>query len=163
MPQPPERLLTEASGLPLEACARLALAQETLQRFGRLTFRATGSSMLPAIAPGDILSFHTPRPDELIPGRVVLFGDGERLVAHRMLTLGHPMITTMGDALRRPDAAVPHERVIGVLDGQQRDGRSIPLADPRRLLPSASRWAMRHLPLVHRIARRWPRLAVLTA
>ncbi len=163
MQQPQERVLTEpCSGD--DPCARISLAQDTLQQFGRLRFRAMGSSMLPAIAPGDILTFRTATPGDLIPGQVVLMrGDG-RLVAHRLLSHAQGLLTTMGDSLRVPDAPFSLTQLLGVLDAHQRGTRFIPLdGDHRRLLPRTSRWLLRNIPLAHRIARRFPRLATLTA
>ena len=163
MQQPQERVLTEPCRGD-DPCARLSLAQDTLQQFGRLRFRAMGSSMLPAIAPGDILTFRTATPGDLIPGQVVLVqGDG-RLVAHRLLSHAQGLLTTMGDSLRVPDAPLCITQLLGVLDAHQRGTRFIPLdGDHRRLLPRTSRWLLRNIPLAHRIARRFPRLATLTA
>jgi len=163
MPQPQERVLIQPHGGD-DPCARLSLAQESLQQFGRLRFRAMGSSMLPAIAPGDILSFRTATPGDLVPGRVLLMQHEDRLVAHRLLSHEQGMLTTMGDSLRAPDAPLRLSQLLGVLDGQERGSRSIHLdADHRRLLPRASRWLLRNVPLAHRIARQWPHLATLTA
>ncbi len=165
MQQPQERVLTEPCGGD-DPCARLSLAQDTLQQFGRLRFRAMGSSMLPAIAPGDILTFRTATPSDLVPGQVVLMqGDGG-LVAHRLLSHAQAqgLLTTMGDSLRVADAPFALTRLLGVLDAHQRGTRFIPLdGDHRRLLPRTSRWLLRNIPLAHRIARRFPRLATLTA
>ena len=163
MQQPQERVLTEpCSGD--DPCARISLAQDTLQQFGRLRFRAMGSSMLPAIAPGDILTFRTATPGELVPGQVVLVqGDG-RLVAHRLLSHAQGLLTTMGDSLRVADAPLRSDRLLGVLDMHQRGSRTLPVGyDHDRLLPRTTRWLLRNIPLVHRIARRFPRLATLTA
>jgi len=163
MQQPQERVLTEpCSGD--DPCARISLAQDTLQQFGRLRFRAMGSSMLPAIAPGDILTFRTATPGDLIPGQVVLMrGDG-RLVAHRLLSHAQGLLTTLGDSLRVADAPLRSDRLLGVLDMHQRGSRTLPVGyDHDRLLPRTTRWLLRNIPLVHRIARRLPRLTTLTA
>ena len=163
MQQPQERVLTEpCSGD--DPCARISLAQDTLQQFGRLRFRAMGSSMLPAIAPGDILTFRTATPGDLVPGQVVLVqGDG-RLVAHRLLSHAQGLLTTMGDSLRVADAPLRSDRLLGVLDMHQRGSRTLPVGyDHDRLLPRTTRWLMRNIPVVHRIARRLPRLTTLTA
>ena len=109
MQQPQERLLTDpCSGD--DPCARILLAQDTLQRFGRLRFKALGSSMLPAVAPGDILTFRTARPGDLVVGRIVLMAGDGRLVAHRLLSHDQGLLTTMGDSLRVPDAPLPAAR-----------------------------------------------------
>jgi len=163
MQQPQERVLTEpCSGD--DPCARISLAQDTLQRFGRLRFRAMGSSMLPAIAAGDILTFRSATPNDLTPGQVVLVNDDGKLIAHRLLSHAQGQLTTMGDSLRVADAPVASDRLLGVLDLHQRGTRSLPVDDnPDRLLPRTSRWLMRNVPLFHRIARRLPRLTTRTA
>jgi hypothetical protein len=163
MQQPQERLLTDrCSGD--EPCVRISLAQDSLQQSGRLRFRAMGSSMLPAIAPGDVLTFRIATPGEVIPGQVVLMQDNGRLVAHRLLSHAQGLLTTMGDSLRAPDAPLPAACLLGVLDTHQRGERILPTGrDHRRALPSASRWLLRNIPLAHRIARRLPRLTSLTA
>jgi hypothetical protein len=163
MPQPQERFLSEAC-IGDSSCARISLAQDTLQQFGRLRFRAMGSSMLPAIAPGDILTFRTATPADLVPGQVVLMqGDGG-LIAHRLLSHAGGVLTTMGDSLRVADAPLCSNRLLGVLHAHERGSRHLPLdGDHRRLLPRSSRWLLRNIPLAHRIARRFPRLATLTA
>ncbi len=164
MPQPSQRLLTDAFDLPDDTRTRLALARESLQRSGQLTFRALGSSMLPAIAAGDVLTFRTAAPGDLVPGRIVLAQADNGLVAHRLLSCGGSIFTTRGDSLRVADAALDMSRLLGVLAAHHRDGTALPLdRDHRRLLPRASRWLLRHSPLIHRIARRWPRLTILTA
>lgn len=163
MQQPQERFLIDPVGGD-DPCVRVSLAQETLQRFGMLRFKAMGSSMLPAIAPGDLLTFRSATPGDLVPGQVVLMQDDGRLVAHRLLSYDQGLLTTMGDPLRVPDAPLPAAHLLGVLDAHQRGARILPVArDHRRVLPSASRWLLRNIPLVHRIARRLPRLTTLTA
>lgn len=163
MQQPEERVLTEP-GSGDDPCARISLAQDALQQFGRLRFRAMGSSMLPAIAPGDILTFRTATPADLVPGQVVLVQHDGRLVAHRLLSHAQGLLTTMGDSLRVADAPLSITRLLGVLDRHQRGTRCIPLdGNHHRLLPRTSRWLLRNIPIAHRIARRFPRLATLTA
>ena len=163
MQQPQERVLTDA-GSGKDPCARVSLAQETLQRFGHLRFKAMGSSMLPSIAAGDILTFRSVTPGQLVPGQIVLMQDGDRLVAHRLLYHAQGLLTTMGDSLRVPDAPLSITQLLGVLDAHQRGSHVLALdGDHRRLLPRTSRWLLRNIPLAHRIARRFPRLAALTA
>lgn len=164
MHQSPERVLSDSCSSGDDPCVRVSLAQDSLQRFGRLRFRAMGSSMLPAIAAGDILTFRAATPDELVSGQVVLVKDNGRLVAHRLLSHAQGLMTTMGDSLRIPDAPFHPSQLLGVLDAHERARRRLAVDnDHRRLLPRTSRWLLRNAPLAHRIARRFPRLATLTA
>jgi len=61
------------------------LAAEVIRSFGKLRLRANGSSMIPAVWPGDILSVHTQDAHEAQPGDIVLFGRDGRLFAHRVV------------------------------------------------------------------------------
>ena len=147
------------------SCARVALAQEALQRFGQLRFRALGSSMLPAIAPGDLLVFRKAAADELALGQIVLVRRDAALVAHRLVSCNGDHLITMGDALPSPDAPVHPSQVLGVLEAHVRRSRILahPVGHHRRLLPRTTRWLLRNVPLAHRIACRWPRIAAITA
>ncbi len=66
------------------------LAVEVLRSFGELRFRANGSSMLPAIWPGDTLHVSREGATEALPGEIVLFERGGRLVAHRVVEVRRP-------------------------------------------------------------------------
>ena len=147
------------------SCARISLAQETLQRFGQLRFRARGSSMLPAIAPGDLLVFRKAAAAGLAPGQVVLVRRDDALVAHRLVSCHGDMLTTRGDSLSATDAPVHASQLLGVLDAQQRGIRALPRpgGHHHRLLPRTTRWLLRHAPLARRIACRWPRLTAIAA
>jgi hypothetical protein len=61
------------------------LAAEVLRSFGKLRLRANGSSMLPAVWPGDILYIQGQDAPAALPGDIVLFGREGRLVAHRVV------------------------------------------------------------------------------
>lgn len=61
------------------------LAAEVLRSFGELRFRANGSSMLPAVWPGDMLLVRSQDAAAVVPGDIVLFGRGGRLFAHRVV------------------------------------------------------------------------------
>ncbi|WP_395648931.1 S24/S26 family peptidase [Thermomonas sp.] len=165
MPRQPQNLLS-STGHPADAsCTRVALAQEALQRFGQLRFRALGSSMLPAIAPGDLLVFRTAAAAELAPGQVVLVRRDAALVAHRLVSCNGDNLITMGDSLSVADTPVHASQLLGVLDAQLRGARALPRpgGHHRRLLPRTTRWLLRHAPLARRIACRWPRLTAIAA
>lgn len=79
---------------------------------GSLTMRPTGTSMLPAIFPGDRVTLTRPR--SLKVGDIVLV-DGPRL--HRVVAIDpeRGTVTTRGDASSTDDPPVPVERVVGVV------------------------------------------------
>lgn len=137
------------------------LATASLRRFGALRLRATGGSMLPAIAAGDVLSFRHPARAELQPGQVTLVVRQGRLYIHRIVELrADGSVVTRGDALTCNDPAVPPEAVLGILDTQQRDGRTVDFharhATRRQRL---ARGLIRRFTLLHRLFSRFHRLA----
>ncbi len=136
-----------------------------LRRFGRLRLRATGSSMLPAIAAGDVLVFHTCDAGALHAGQVVLFEQNGRLVVHRLASiLPDGGLLTRGDALAQHDPTVDAEAILGVLVTQQRGGRQIPLAGFHiRKRQRLARWLIRRSSIAHRLLCRMPALARLAA
>ena len=167
MPQPQERVLTVCPER--QADLRLALARQALQTAGHLRIRAFGSSMLPAILPGDLLTFRAATLADALPGHIVLTAtDDNAWRVHRIAAVDGDWVVTRGDALRHRDPPLPCASLLGVLEAQQRGKRILAIdRSPNRLLPSTTRWLLRHLPLAHRLARitarRWPRLIELAA
>ena len=138
-----------------------ALAIDSLQASGRLRLRADGTSMLPALRPGDVLDFETCTHAQAQPGEVVLFRRDGRLVIHRVLARNADGLLTQGDALAQPDAPVAAADVLGRLVGQQRAGRAVPLSRPRRL--RMTRWLFGRSTLAARLFLRWHRASARTA
>lgn len=126
-----------------------ALATQVLQSSGELRLRVTGTSMLPAIWPGDILLISGRNIEEARPGDVVLFGRQGRLVAHRVVEVRSPLsevrsrksealipareFVTRGDSMGQNDAPVRGEELLGRVLAIQRGSR--------RLTPRLSWWA----------------------
>ena len=54
---------------------RIELAVEVARTFGRLRLRVTGTSMMPAIQPGDLLSIDRVNLRDTSPGEIVLFAE----------------------------------------------------------------------------------------
>lgn len=166
MPASGEQLVnaTPVVGSTTTTCARIELAQDTLRQFGFLRIRATGGSMLPAIAPGDLLTFRACAADEVEPGQILLVRRPERLVAHRMMERQAGALLTRGDALASPDAPVAAIDVLGVLIGQHRGGKSLHAGGRHWLRRQhAARWLIQRINLAHRLFARIPALAALTA
>jgi hypothetical protein len=162
MQYPEESFLTDHAGDPLDP--RLPLARDTLLATGQLQMRAMGTSMLPAILPGDLLTFRHLAADDILPDQIVLVDRADAgWQVHRIVAINGDQVTTRGDALRHRDPVASRQRLLGVLVGQQRGDRWLPVdRSPNRRLPVATRFLLRHLPLAHRVAciaaRRWPRL-----
>ena len=77
-----------------------ALFAEALRRFGKVTFRAAGHSMLPAIPPGQLVRLVHATIEDVQPGDVIVYVERGRLVAHRLVrkTQRGRAIVTRGDA-----------------------------------------------------------------
>lgn len=163
MPASGEQLVSAASvGEPTTAHVRIELAQHTLRQFGFLRIRATGGSMLPAIAPGDLLDFRRCRGNDLAPGQVVFVTRDGRLVAHRLVERTRTLVITRGDALAAPDPAVAPGDIMGVLVGQRRGRRTLHAGGrPWLRRQRAVRWLIRRVDLAHRLLCRIPALASL--
>src|SRR5437763_11389848 len=91
------------------------LAAETLRTSGFLRLRATGSSMLPAIWPGDILDIRRCRIGVVRTGEIALFECYGRLVAHRVIGRQGSALITQGDTLPAPDPQVTEAELLGTV------------------------------------------------
>jgi len=141
-----------------ETRARLELAAEILQRGERMSLRVQGSSMLPSLYPGDLLTFRRCAPEEIVVGDIVLFVREGRCfvhrVAERMAGGTTSRLRTRGDALPAFDAPLVETEILGRLATVERKGRRLP---PPRLGPVRS--------LVAELVRRseWAARALLAA
>jgi len=110
-----ERLLAQ----PAEAL-KCELAAEVLRLAGELRLRVTGTSMLPALWPGDELTIRRDSAGAVRPGRIVLVARDGRLCVHRVVTAGNGLVTTRGDALPTADPPTAPDQVLGALVSIQR-------------------------------------------
>lgn len=108
------------------------LLAEALRRGRTVRIRAQGTSMMPALWPGDVLTVAPATNAALAPGAIALTVAGDRLLAHRVThrieSDGAVSVITRGDALEAIDPPVPAARVLGIVVA--RNGR--PVADARR-------------------------------
>ena len=115
----------------------IELAAESLRLTGRLRLRVGGSSMLPAIRPGDILEVRSRRAVDVHSGSVVLFQSGGRLFAHRVVQCDGAFLVTRGDALDHRDAAIGEAQLLGEVVAVERRGRPV-AARPTALARTAA-------------------------
>ena len=113
------------------------LALEVVGSLGEARLAAGGSSMLPAIRPGDVLEVHRESMAGVSIGDIVVFEREARLVTHRVVEKvsgrGGTLLITRGDALRVPDPPVTPEELLGRVTAV--------LRGERRLDPRLTRWA----------------------
>jgi signal peptidase I len=105
------------------------LAAEIVRRFGMVKLRVTGTSMAPAIHPGDILAIRRATIAEVSPGSIVLFARQSRLFAHRVVEKNNdslePCLLTRGDRLLQDDAPVTASELLGYVTSIARGRRQI--------------------------------------
>lgn len=92
------------------------LFADVLARFGGARLRLQGTSMLPAIWPGDVLEIVPVDPAALRVGDVVLFLREGRLFCHRVRALiadGEIWLRTRGDLVPGDDPPFPASAVLG--------------------------------------------------
>ena len=107
----------------------IALMIDVLRRSGWVHFRAVGSSMIPAIWPGDILVVHSRRIEKTTVGDVVLFTCYQGVVAHRVIEWheapcgSKPVLIAQGLTIPEPDPPVTEENLLGVVAYVIRSGK----------------------------------------
>jgi hypothetical protein len=110
------------------------LAAEVLRSFGKLRLRANGSSMLPAVWPGDILFVQGKDAAAALPGDIVLFGRAGRLVAHRVVEVRKAKSEVRSPRsevrIQNPDSRVPspESRLEFVTRGDSLDRNDPPIS-----------------------------------
>jgi signal peptidase len=93
----------------------IELAAASLRASGSLTMRVWGSSMLPAIQPGDIVAVRRAEMAEACIGDVILCKRNGRFFAHRMVARHGDAVVTRGDAVRAEDPPVQAHEVLGIV------------------------------------------------
>jgi hypothetical protein len=137
----------------------IALASEALVAFGCLRLRVTGSSMLPALRPGDEIELRSCPASRAEVGDIVLFRREAAFVVHRVLECNDHGLVTQGDSLPAPDPPVEHADVLGRVVGLTRG--SVPVAIGRSFGPGhrCLRWLFRRFDLSTRLFLRWQRIS----
>jgi hypothetical protein len=92
---------------------KLELAAEVLAAGGTLRLQALGTSMLPSIWPGDVLSIEPKASREISPGDIVLVVRDGRFFVHRLIRMSESEWITRGDSLPQADEPVAEAQVLG--------------------------------------------------
>jgi len=151
------------TGSPDLGCAATALAAEALVSFGQLRLRVTGTSMLPALRPGDELQFHSRRTESTSLGDIVLFRRANAFVIHRVVALSNTELVTQGDALAVPDPPVNKADVLGTLVSVTRRDRRMSWNPSTHASVGVTRWLFRRFDVATRLFLRWHRLPTRAA
>jgi len=143
-----------------------SLVEEALRKFGKIRIQAAGSSMLPSIRPGDILTVHRRDMTQVSKGDIVLFIRKNRLYVHRVEEKKFSgsncrALITRGDSLLKRDTPISSGELLGRVTSISRGRRHIlprpTLSASERMISSALRhfdWPAKNLlRLVWRIGR----------
>jgi|SRR5271169_196528 len=144
------------------------LAKEVLRSFGRLRFVAQGSSMLPAIFPGDVLFVHRESTGNFRCGDIVLASRGENLVAHRIVRIkqlrNEVSIITRGDSLRDDDPPISGSNCLGRVFRVDSSGRRTWRGSDATVAQAIVQWLVQRSDIAtkcvlysHSLRKRWAR------
>jgi len=92
---------------------KLELATEVLAAGGTIRLQALGTSMLPSIWPGDVLSIEHKPSQEIVPGDIVLVARQSRFFVHRLIEKHNSRWITRGDSLPQNDEPAAEVQVLG--------------------------------------------------
>ena len=128
--KPHSRLYRGLMGKPENLRTTLAcgLAGDVVCKFGEVRLRVFGTSMVPSILPGDLISVQRAELSEISSGEIVLYSRDGRLFAHRVVARAgshdDPRLITRGDRLFHSDPPVSSLEMLGrVTSIQCGDGR----------------------------------------
>ncbi len=143
MPIQPQEVVTEDFDVadPRQG-VKCALFADAVRQFGKAKIKAWGSSMSPAIQPGDVLTIEHCEMNEVAEGDVAGFLRDGRIFVHRVVGVESKTgyFTTRGDALDCCDLPVRREEFLGRVTHVQRPFN--PAAKARKFLGAVKRAAL---------------------
>lgn len=118
-------------GIPIAARQEVAtdLLRQVLRDFGTVSFQVHGTSMAPALLPGDVVTVVRCRQEDVRCGDVVLFHRHRRVFLHRVvevLPMGEMRLRTRGDRLRDFDLPISRDEFLGRATAVRRGASSLP-------------------------------------
>ncbi len=123
---------------------------ELLRAGQSVRFSAAGNSMHPTIQRGDLLIIEPCHPRDLAVGDIILYKDGRRLFAHRIIRIQSPRsgacgatrFVLRGDFRFHPDPPVTASQILGKIISVERKKQALsPYGCGKRLLAGAYRMA----------------------
>jgi hypothetical protein len=133
---------------------RLELAAEVLSAGHTIRLKAQGTSMLPSIWPGDVLSIEPRAAQALVPGDIVLVAKQSRFFVHRLIEKGNAWWITQGDSLPQFDEPATEVQLLGKVSLiHQKAGVIVPNSQPSRLSRTFA-WVLCHSDLFRNFALR---------
>jgi hypothetical protein len=107
--------------------AKIAMAADLLRSQRTIHLRACGTSMLPTLWPGDLLTIEPFTATQAVAGDIVLVARAGRFFIHRLSQMGGPCgdatWITRGDAMPECDPPGSVEQIVGRVSRVERNGR----------------------------------------
>jgi signal peptidase I len=132
-----------------------ALVEHVVGTGMSIRFRACGDSMYPAILDGDLITVTPVAAHEIARGDILLYRDGDRLLAHRLIGVTaygtETRFQLRGDSNASCDAPIAAAQIVGRVEAVERDGRAIPLRARRESGRGTSATIRRYLMLCRRL------------
>jgi signal peptidase I len=127
---------------------KLDLAVETLRCFGTVHLKAWGTSMVPAVWPGDLLTIQSAAQEEVVAGDIVLVLRSNRFFIHRLMEKRQDQdcvcLITKGDAMPHSDPPATESELLGRVTVIRRAHRSLVPSRRISLVHSALAWMVCH-------------------
>jgi len=115
------------------------LVSRAIRKFGRIRLRVSGTSMVPTMRPGNLVTIEAAGVKEISLGEVVVFVRSGHLVCHRVTEKITPSernssnqffsarLVTRGDRMRRDDPIVSSSELLGRVTQIERGNRRVRL------------------------------------
>ena len=133
----------------LRNMAKRSLVAEVAYTFGQVHLKVSGTSMVPNLWPGDILTICPVEFADVAAGDVVVFSRDSFLITHRVIRNCASTLITQGDSVPFPDSPVSKDELLGRVVSILRNGRRI---DPSQAWwHRAGSWILRHSQLSTRV------------
>lgn len=101
------------------------LASDVAGSAGEVKLKLMGTSMLPSIWPGDVVTVRRCQVADLRPGEIVLYRGAGALTAHRLISVTPDNLILRGDSLEHCDPPVRNDQVVGRVFSICRNGRLV--------------------------------------
>jgi signal peptidase I len=125
--------MTQSDRISAPNASACSLVAEAVRKAGSVRLRVSGTSMVPAMRPGDLVTIERATANEIAPGEIVAFARSGRLVAHRVTGIvtskatngdsREPLLETRGDRARRIDPMVSSSELLGRVTQIERGSR----------------------------------------
>jgi signal peptidase I len=139
--------------------SRCSLAAQALQSAGTLRIRAMGSSMLPTLWPGDLVTIESRKFEHVHPGQIVLYLREGRFFLHRAVSKvaagKEEWLLTRGDSVPGNDPPVRPSEFLGTVTGIQRGASVVAHAGKLSLFRLMLARVLGYSNLCHRAALRF--------